>query len=261
MTKRIALCLLLCAWMGLAVAQSLEIVTLRHRVAEQVLPELRPLLEPGATLSGSGDKLFLRASPRNRAEIMQVLEAIDRAPRRLMITVRQGGQQQGDRVSAGVTARLVPGDSTVRGHIGESRYSSRESIAQQVQTIEGGRAAISVGQSVPLAFRQVVRTPAGAIVSDSVVYRDIGTGFLAQPRLSGGRVTLEISPGHDTPGSQPGSASVQRLSTTVSGRLGEWIVLGGSVQDVSDEQGGMARYSTRGSRDERQVWLKVDEFP
>src|SRR5687768_14394929 len=31
---------------------ALEIITLRHRTAEQVLPALRPLLEPGATLTG-----------------------------------------------------------------------------------------------------------------------------------------------------------------------------------------------------------------
>lgn len=31
---------------------ALEIIPLRHRTADQVLPALRPLMEPGATLTG-----------------------------------------------------------------------------------------------------------------------------------------------------------------------------------------------------------------
>ena len=51
-----------------AVAQNaLEIIDLRHRTAEQVIPTLQPLLEPGATLSGQGAQLFVRASPANLA--------------------------------------------------------------------------------------------------------------------------------------------------------------------------------------------------
>ena len=49
--------------------QALEIIPLRHRTVEQVLPVLRPLLEPGGTLSGSRGQLILRASPANLAEI------------------------------------------------------------------------------------------------------------------------------------------------------------------------------------------------
>ena len=33
---------------------ALEIITLRHRTAEHVLPSLQPLVEPGGTLSGLG---------------------------------------------------------------------------------------------------------------------------------------------------------------------------------------------------------------
>src|SRR5687768_18134582 len=68
--------------------QPLEIITLRHRTAEQVLPALQPLLEPGATLSGSRGQLFLRASAGNAADIKRALEAIDRPLRRLQISVR-----------------------------------------------------------------------------------------------------------------------------------------------------------------------------
>src|SRR5438309_9824061 len=72
-----------------AMAQNaLEIITLRHRTAEQVLPSLRPLLEPGATLSGQGNQLFVRASPANISDLRLALEVLDQRQRRLLISVR-----------------------------------------------------------------------------------------------------------------------------------------------------------------------------
>lgn len=258
--KRSATIFVLLAFAAAAWAQALDVITLRHRTAEQLLPQLQPLVEPGGMLTGTGDKLFLRASQRNQADIRQALDALDRPLRRLTITVRQGGAAAGARVGAGATVILAPGDSSVRGRVGERRYSSREGVAQQVQTVEGGRAFINVGQSVALPFRQVVLTPAGAVVSEGIVWQDIGTGFHAEPRVAGDTVTLDIAPRHDTPGPVPGSANVRRLSTTVSGRLGEWISLGGATRDTSGEKGGTLHYGSGGAREDHQVWLKVDEL-
>ena len=42
-------CLFVCA----AWAQSLEVIELEHRTAEDIIPVLQPLLEPGAALSGA----------------------------------------------------------------------------------------------------------------------------------------------------------------------------------------------------------------
>ena len=258
--KRISLIVIFVTFVTAAWAQALEVLPLRHRTAEQLLPQLQPLVEPGGMLTGSGDTLFLRASRRNQADIRQALDALDRPLRRLVITVRQGGVAEGEKVGAGATVILSPGDSSVRARVGERRYTSRESVSQQVQTVEGGRAFINVGQSIALPFRQVVATPAGVVVSEGLVWHDIGTGFHAEPRVVGDSVTLDISPRHDTPGPVPGSANVQRLSTTVSGRLGEWIALGGSVRDTSGEKSGTLHYGTRSAQSDRQVWLKVEEL-
>ncbi len=263
--------------------QQLEIIKLQSRTADQVLPQLRPFIEPGGALSGMNNQIFIRASDANRRQIRELLAAIDRPPRRLVISVRQdadstslarGGEVSGsvgsDRVriesgrtvvsGTGVTVRR--GDDVVRGQVYDSRNSGSERVAQQVQVVEGGRAYINVGTSVPVPLRQVVLTPGGAIVSESVVYRDLGTGFTAEPQLSGDMVTLTISPTHDTPGSHgPGSANVQRLTTTVSARLGEWMQIGGSVQEESADRDGTLRYSTRRGSTGRSVQLKVEELP
>ncbi len=263
--------------------QQLEIINLKSRTADQVLPQLRPFIEPGGALSGMNNQIFIRASDANRRQIRELLAAIDRPPRRLVISVRQdadstasarGGEVSGsvgsDRVriesrrtivgGAGVTVRR--GDDVVRGQVYDSRSAGSERVSQQVQVVEGGKAYINVGTSVPVPLRQVVLTPGGAIVSDTVVYRDLGTGFTAEPQLSGDLVTLTISPTHDTPGSHgPGSANVQRLTTTVSARLGEWMQIGGSVQEESSDRDGAMRYSTRRGSTGRSVQLRVEELP
>lgn len=282
--KMLACLALLCVWMGAAAAQPLEILTLRYRTAEQVLPQLRPLLEPGAALTGTGGKLFVRTSARNLADLRRVLDELDRAPRRLMISVRQGGERQeearGAEVSGEVglggkvrvissgrgdsrtgTMEIRRGDDAVRLGAFEARAGRAEHVDQRVQTVEGGSARIDIGRSVPLPVRQTVRTPGGSIVADTVVYRDVTTGFMVEPRLAGERVTLDIRPTLDTPGRFPGSADIQHLATTVSGRLGEWIELGGSLRETANAGAGALSYETRGGRDERGVWLKVEELP
>jgi hypothetical protein len=81
------------------------------------------------------------------------------------------------------------------------------------------------------------------------------------PRLNGDRVTLDISPRDDTPGSLPGSVNSTRLVTTVSGRLGEWLELGGSVGEQSAAGSGIASYGTRIASRTRRLLLKVEELP
>lgn len=243
-------------WASVALAQGLEIITLRYNTAEQLIPQLRPLLAPGAALTGRGDSLFLRTTPANLEEIRQALAVLDRPLRRLVISVRHAGRQAAQ--SGGAALEVEVGRrTTISGGVSESRTTRGEDVAQRVQTVEGGRAYINVGQSSPVVMRQVVPTPRGPAVSDTLSYRETGTGFYVEPRVAGDRVTLAISTANDAPGALPGSAEVRRVTSTVSGRLGEWIPLGGSTRQA-ERSGG---FGASGSIDDRQVWLMVEELP
>jgi len=68
-------------------AQQMEIIELRSKNVEEVLPALLPLVEPGGTLTGMNNQLFLKASPRNRADIKRALASIDTPTRRLIIRI------------------------------------------------------------------------------------------------------------------------------------------------------------------------------
>jgi type II secretory pathway component GspD/PulD (secretin) len=246
---------------GQAYAQQMEIIELRSRTVDQVLPVLLPLVEPGGTLTGMNNQLFLRASPRNRADIKKALAAIDTPSRRLIIRVSQNRDAEQSARGGEASGQVVLGStrrSNVEARVWDTKSVRGESAAQMVQTVDGGQAFIQVGRSLPIPMRQVIIGPGGAVVNETVVYQDVGRGFYAVPYLNGERVRIEISQQAASQGGY-GSINSQRLSTTVSGRLGEWIELGGSGRQASGNQSGALSLSTSDARDNRSIWLMVEE--
>ena len=224
--------------------QSLEVIPLRHRPAEQVLPALRPLLEPGGTLTGQYNQIIVRASPANLAQLKQALEAIDRPPRRLQISVRFDDARES--ASQGIEAggRISHRGSRIDIGAHDRRGSALERVDQRLQVLEGGRALIMTGHSTPMP-----------ITRDTVVIRETATGFEAVPRLAGGdTVIVEIAPQRETRDQH------QRIATTVSARLGEWFEIGGAATDASREDRGLASASRSRSSEARRVWLKIEEL-
>ena len=207
---------------SLSVAQyALEIIALKHRTVEQVLPTLRPLLEPGGTLTGQANQLMVRASPANLADIRRALDAIDRPLRRLQISVRFDEALEASSQGIEASGRIGNRGSRLEVRAQQSTSTAGERVDQRVQVLEGGRAMIFTGQSRPVAAREAVVVP------------NLATGFEVVPRLSGNNVFLEIAPQRETP------QSFERASSSVSGRLGEWFELG-------------AAQSSR-------IWVKVEE--
>jgi type II/III secretion system protein len=239
---------------------TLEVIPLRHRTADQVIPILRPLLEPGGALSGQFNQLIVRTSPANLAQIRQALDAIDQPQRRLTISVRFDSAE--DRARGGVQgdARLSSRGSSGEFRIQGSRSSLDERIDQRIQVLDGGRATIGSGQARPIRQRQVIQTPSGPVVQETTTMQGASTGFEVVPRVSGGNVFLEVAPQleHFAPGSS-GAIQSERLVSTVSGRLGEWIELGGASGSSVRSGSGILSSGESISSDERRIWVKVEE--
>src|ERR671925_1781200 len=171
-----------------AIAQNaLEIITLRHRTAEQVLPGLRPLLEPGATLSGQGNRLFVRTSPTNLADLRLALDVLDAPQRRLVISVRFDEARDIATRELGASGRIGRRDSQLEIRAEDSRSHGAERVDQRVQAYDGARATILTGASRPLRQRQYIQTPAGVVSQQVTVVQEMTSGFDVIPRVSGGR--------------------------------------------------------------------------
>ncbi|MEC5388163.1 secretin N-terminal domain-containing protein [Uliginosibacterium sp. H3] len=258
-----ALCFIALLWSVTLVAQQrLEIIPLQYRLPEQVLPTLQNLLEPGGSISGAAGKLFVRTSPENLAQLRRALAALDTPQRRLMISVRQGSSMNAEGSNLGVSSgRVIIGPDGVRAS-GELNANAGTTIGssnatQQVQTVDGGDASIFLGRSVPIPMRQMVRQPATGYVTETTQYVDVGTGFVAHPELVGERVVLTISPQNQRIG-RYGVIEGTSLNTRIEGRLGEWLPLGGSNVERSNEQRGTLEYRAGRASNSADVWLKVD---
>ncbi|KAF7599776.1 MAG: hypothetical protein CGU28_01500 [Candidatus Dactylopiibacterium carminicum] len=245
-----------------AAAQTrLEIIPLQHRLPEQVLPVLQPLLEPGESLSAMSGKLILRASPASIARVQETLAAIDQPARRLLITVRQGSTQDESRTQADVRGDLRIDPQGVQPRIrldaGNQRTQNRNQGEQQVQTVEDGEALITLGTSVPTPVERVEYGPGGGTIIRETRYVQAASGFMARPRLADERVTVTIAP-QQARLTQGGRIQGSGLSTTVSGRLGEWLPLGSVSVQGSQHGSGTGGYQRSESTGSVDYWLRVD---
>lgn len=238
---------------------SLEVIELRHRTAEQVLPDLRPLLDPGAVLTGQRNQLIVRTSAQNLAEIRRALDALDRPARRLVISVRF--DDAATEAQSAFEARGAVSTQGARARVQalDARSAANERIDQRVQVLEGGRAMIATGQSRPVRQSQVLGNPGTPVQRETVIIQEMVTGFEVVPRLSGSTVFLEIAPQRELPGTLPGSVQGQSAASTVSGRLGEWLELAGTSGMSSRDARGMASGARERSTESRRIWVRVDE--
>ena len=263
----------------------LEVIPLNYRTVEEVTPILQPFLERGGSLSGLNGQLIVRATPANLEQLREILRKIDTVPRQLRITVSQDEQRNDDmtraevsgRVSIGEHGRIVlpgrardgaaveyrRGNDHLRGDVVSRQSQSNSGATQQVTVLEGKQAFIHVGSAIPLPQSNVVydnHGARGARIVNSVAYRDVTTGFTVLPRLNGDRVTLEINPQRDSlSADKEGQINIQHMQTSVSARLGEWMEIGGALQNENVQRDGIAERRSSVGSERRKIWLKVEE--
>jgi hypothetical protein len=265
-------------------AESLEMIPLHYRTAEDLLPILQPLVPAGAAISGTGDMLLVRADAATVEQLRAAVANLDRAPRQLLITVGQATGTHGGGTTVRGSGTISTGDvqvgvnqppgSTSGGKVVVRSGTASDGVRDvaSVRALEGRETFIALGQSRP--FTSTTVTQSGVyppVVSQSTEYRDVQSGFYATPRLSGDHVTLEISPrqqrmtndqalnrhGDVTHG---GIVATGSITTTVSGRLGEWIAIGGASTARDGGERGVGTWGTRSDLTQYSAWVKVDEL-
>jgi type II secretory pathway component GspD/PulD (secretin) len=179
-----------CAALFLALSGSLraeqlelEVITLKYRTAQEVLPVVQPFVnQAGGSVTGMQYQLIVRTTRSNLDEIKQMLASIDTLPRRLLVTVRQDNNLSSARQSAQLSGNATVGNAqvvvppssrisrgliverqqsgnSVRAQVQNSGSRGNENNVQQLQVLEGNEAFIQVGQSVPVAQETVIQTP------------------------------------------------------------------------------------------------------
>ncbi|MDH1105802.1 secretin [Pseudomonas otitidis] len=268
MTPR-ALLAALCLALSLPLQAATEVIPLNYRTAEDVMPVVQSVIGNEGRVSAYGNQLIVNASPQKIQELRGVLDKLDTAPRRLLISVDtsdsnyqddRGYSVNGSASVGGVDVQAGRGEVNGRDQVRIIRRStdSRGGGVQQVQATEGYPALIQVGQSVPITSAST--GPYGQVYTNTE-YRNVTRGFYVTASVTGQTVHVSLSSNRDRLSqSQPGAIDIQSTDTRVSGRLGEWITVGGvNESSQSDNSGFLHRQTTQGSEN-MALRLKVDSL-
>jgi type II secretory pathway component GspD/PulD (secretin) len=260
---------------GSSPAQDLQVIELRHRLAADLIPVLEPLLEPGGALSGADAVLFVRTSPANLEQIRQAVALLDRQPRQLLVSVGQGTVTTAQEVAVHGAASVgnddvqvgvnrPPGAGTdVSVHVRQGSQRTDLHNVSSVQALEGTETFIAIGLSAPVTTTQVSPGWGAPTVTQTTEYRSASTGFYATARLNDDLVTIEISPQQQRMRGPSYDRRIETagLTTRVSGRLGEWIRVGGAADSSQSDASGLLSRSTGSESLDYGVWVKVEELP
>ncbi|MEB0120248.1 secretin N-terminal domain-containing protein, partial [Pseudomonas sp. CCI1.2] len=167
--------LLVCSFSAVAAT---EVVPLNYRTSDDLLPVAKSFLGKDGTVSAYGNQLIVNAEPGKIEELRTLLGQLDKAPKRLLISVDTSDNTVQDSQGANQTRIINRGTG------------SRDGGVQQVQASEGMPALIQVGQSVPLT---TTRTDSNGYAQSDTQYRNVTQGFYVTASLTGDTVHLSIS--------------------------------------------------------------------
>ncbi len=197
-----------------------EVLPLQHRSSAELLPTAQSFLGRDGTVSAFENKLIVNASPERIDDLRSLLQQLDTAPKRLLISVDNTDHNFQDNHG---NARII-----------QYGTANREGGMQQIQASEGKAALIQIGQSIPVTSTS---TDGYGGFQSNTEYRNVTQGFYVTPSVSGDTVRLQISTNNDRISQERADVvKVQSTDTTVTGKLGEWITLAGFNQDSQSER-------------------------
>ena len=251
----------------------LQIIDLKNRPADEIIPVIKPMLKPNDAITGTGFQLFIRTDKKTLEEISRLLQAMDKAPRNLIIKVRNnvdagsnstdfdasGNYKIGDDVQV-VVGDNPPNTEGTKVKVNRTKNTTKQNSEHMLRVVEGGQAFIAAGKIRPYEHRTIIRHRYGVSVYDNIDYQDVTSGFYVTPRLSGnGTVILNVQPHYRSINDQhAGTIDVQEADTTIEAKIGEWVQIGGVDTGGSSKENGILSTSRNSSDLQSAIFIKVE---
>ena len=255
---------------GVAWAETeFKIITLQHRFGQDLVPALQPLAGPGGVISATGNHLLVEVAPERMAAIEEAVARLDVESRtfRIRIDRSYAGHESSERIEAGGSVgndnvriqRSGPG-RRANGVVVEmdGRETSRHTQGSEyVSVLDGARAFIAVGQSVPFTEYWMTVVRHYAHMQKTIQYRDITTGFTVLPRQIGREVELEVAP-RIASLRNDGSIEFMELATTVRLVPGVWFNLGATMQERDEVSRAILARGQNKGENSSQLWVLIE---
>jgi hypothetical protein len=245
-----------------------KIITLQHQFADNLLPIIAPMVGADGTATGMQNQLILRASPDRMREIEATVQQLDiaRVNRRITINSSNQNQSQLNRTEARGRVNIdnitIGNDRHARTNSGNiiverNRNNVQKNSSQFLNVLDGERAFIQVGQSIPFTQDWITITRHYVQIERATDWRNITTGFAVRPRTIGNQVELEITPRIASLNNQ-GMIDFEELSTTLRISLNEWVDIGGTMQNNDDISRQILGRQNSTSSQHSSLMIKVD---
>ncbi|MBB3168297.1 hypothetical protein [Simiduia aestuariiviva] len=235
----------------------------KHRTPESIMSSIAPLLVEQGTLSAAGNKIIIKTTRENFQELALLIEELDTPAAQLLVSVRQasiGQQSQSGFNSYGTITRekiLLNGQPAPKtSHqvsVKRSTGWGEKSSNYQLRAQEGEPVYLQTGQQIPIQSRY------GVVGGTTTEYHPVTSGISFVARLVGNTVILDITQQQQEPVGN-NRIETQSLHTQVSGRLGEWIALGGTQGRFSSTEQGILRRQTEDRNDTLNISVKIDRY-
>jgi len=269
----IIFCLLLQMRVAIA-ATEFKIFTLQHRFAEDIVESIRPFVGNDGSAAAIQNQLIIRAAPQQMREIEALVETLDAARQNLKITISRANTVQQNNSAAGVSGSRRFGNIEIgtqrfpNSHSNDGRDNidltlqnnqrNTQSNSQQfINVIDGEPAFINVGQSIPFTQEWVTLTRRYASVKRTTEFVDVTTGFAVRPRSIGNQIELAITPRIAQLNAR-GFIDFETLTTTVRVTKGEWLNIGGIMQQNDEVSRAILRHQSANSQQNNQLNIRVD---
>jgi len=264
-------------------ADSIATIQLHNRPAEDLIPVIKPMLGSTDSITGQGFQLFVRTTPENLAQVKQMISKLDVAAKQLQISVFQGNDRDLRALSMEGSARYQDSNTDIR--IGSTGNTSRgadvhlgtrggsatshtlstrgrltDNPIHTLRVTEGTRGYIETGESIPYfsAGGGWFNGHRGLIGGD-VAYKEVTTGFYVLPRVNGEQVILDVSPFKQSQSkTRGGDINTRSARTQITGKLGQWLAIGGTTEQVQRSSGGTGTSHATQSRNNERIWIKAE---
>lgn len=253
--------------------------------AQALISTLAPLYAGQAKFTATNTSLIIKAPEHILNEIELLLKDLDKPLQNLMIEVSSSLDGSDNYQYDGIEGRIKIGDDAViksrnpknsnpnvsvrygkNGSVIKTTHTRRSSTRSKpdrfkIRALEGTWAFIQTGKLVPYYTSDYLNNRGRRYYSprqNSVELVDVTSGFEVYPILNGEQVTLKVRPRNRSMNREyPDQINTRSIDTIVSGRLGQWIFLGGAMNQMNEQSGGTFYSTKRYSEQDANYRIKV----
>lgn len=232
-------------FLGLSLADVVEIIEIRYRSAADALRIVEKLLtkDGSVTMDERTNSLVIKDSEKSVGRIIKIIADFDKVIEMAKIRVRfnENESESGRRISAGgsvhgknleiSSGRKKNGVEVQIEDIDKNRQTGSEYF---VTVASGSSAYIVTGKSIPYREKWVRIGKKHVIAGDSVHFENIETGIEIIPVIKGEHADIRIVPRISDVGWGGGIIRFAEASTRMTVPLGKWVTIGGADQKENE---------------------------